>query len=818
MIAKIASGKDTAGLIRYLFDTKKAKDHTDPHLIASWDGFAPDPGRADDFDATKKRLVADLDLRVKQARRLSRVPERHVWHCSVRAAPGDRHLTDAEWADIARRIVAATGIAPQGDPDGCRWVAVRHAEDHIHIAATKVRGDLRTARLWNDYLQADSELAAIEKEYGLLQVVRGDRTAAKRPTRAEMEKARRAGTTRTSRERLRTTVRQLVSIAASPEEFLHLFDGVEGVLVDVQHFPSGDVRGYAVAVEGDTNAAGEPIWFSGAKLAPDLSFPKIRERLTAIEAPPAAEPGSRRRPNPWYQATAAAERIPHHLDHGDDAAAQPHIAAFGEAIDVLSLLAPSHLRPQLQQAATAFERATRSRVHPQQDQARALRGAVRALRTVPVTGDGSGLAMFLDVAVLVIFATARWHQARRHDQQVAAAHQALVHLQAVLPTGCCRATGRPGPAPTTGPHHGTARPADPRDRARTRSADPRRPRLAGTGRRPDRIRDRRPRSRVAPPACRPPAHPGRRPLHRQDPHLAHPTPRRPAGPQRQSTSRPSPHERCSTNGTAWPDPTEPFAAWACGTFSTPVIPALTASLARGRPQEEGTCPVHPQVSHTAATTQRALGRSRTGAGFLSERSLPGGLNGRRRWPPRSVPGEGTASPHRADQRLQQLQRFLPAEAIHRATGSRSVRFARADQDAHPLQTVQKGQRVTISHHAGGGLRKPGLAQTHALVLAAEPGTRGTAREVMRPLPCRAPVDAAASGCGRRTVEVPRASRTPAATPGRPRRETNPGPPQWSARRRVGIMPAAVEATQRELVAAGAAPNTRAGPQLRRGEA
>ncbi|CBG72303.1 putative mobilisation relaxase component [Streptomyces scabiei 87.22] len=429
MIAKIGSGKSTAGLIRYLFDTKKAKDHTDPHLVASWDGFASDPGRADDFDATKLRLVADLDLRVKQARRLGRAPERHVWHCSVRAAPGDRHLTDAEWADIAHRIVAATGIAPQGDPDGCRWVAVRHADDHIHIAATKVRGDLRTARHWNDYLTADKELATIEKEYGLKRVVRGDRTAVQRPTRAETEKARRAGKTQTSRERLRTTVRQLVSIATGPQEFLHLLDGVEGVLVDVQHFPSGDVRGYKVAVEGDTNAAGEPVWFSGAKLAPDLSFPKIRERLAGIEAPPVTKPGSRRAPSPWHQATAAAERILHHLDHGDEAAAQAHIAAFGEAVDLLPLVAPSHLRPHLQQAATAFERATRSRMRAQQDQARALQSAVRALRTAPVIG-GSGLAMFLDIAVLVVIATARWHQARRHDQQVAAAHQALVHLQA----------------------------------------------------------------------------------------------------------------------------------------------------------------------------------------------------------------------------------------------------------------------------------------------------------------------------------------------------------------------------------------------------
>ncbi|MFF9096320.1 relaxase/mobilization nuclease domain-containing protein [Streptomyces sp. NPDC014802] len=430
MIAKIGNGKSTAGLIRYLFDTKKAKDHTDPHLVASWDGFAPDPGRADDFDATKKRLVADLDLRVKQARRLGRAPERHVWHCSIRAAPGDRHLTDAEWADIARRVVAATGIAPQGDPDGCRWVAVRHADDHIHIAATKVRGDLRTARHWNDYLTADKELAAIEKEYGLKQVVRGDRTAAQRPTRAETEKARRAGKSETSRERLRTTVRQLVSIATSPQAFLRLLDDVEGVLVDVQHFPSGDVRGYKVAMEGDTNAAGEPVWFSGAKLAPDLSFPKIAERLTAIGTDPADEPGSRHHPHPWHQATAIAEHIPHHLDHGDDATAQAHIAAFGEAIDVLPLLAPDHLRPQLQKAANVFQRATRSRIRAQHDQAHALRNAVRTLRTAPGTGDGSGLAMFLDIALLVVIATARWHQARKHDQQVAAARRTLVHLQA----------------------------------------------------------------------------------------------------------------------------------------------------------------------------------------------------------------------------------------------------------------------------------------------------------------------------------------------------------------------------------------------------
>ncbi|WP_098023461.1 relaxase/mobilization nuclease domain-containing protein [Streptomyces sp. st115] len=424
MIAKIKNGQSMAGLLHYLFNTRK-KGHTDPHLVAAWDSFAPDPGRATDANATRRRLVADLDLHVKQADRLGRAPEKHVWHCSVRAAETDRTLSDEEWAGIARRIVAATGIAPDGDPDGCRWVAVRHAPDHIHIAATKVRADLRTARHWNDYLTADRELAAIETEYDLFQVARGDRTAAKRPTRAEQEKAKRAGQARTARERLRTTVRTAVAAATSTEEFISLLQHTDHIMVDVKHFPSGDVRGYTVTLKGDANAQQEPIWYSGSALAPDLSLPKIRKRLDATEPQ-----NSPRITNSWHQATAATERIPHRLAHAEDAAAQAHLAAFGEALDALPLRAPQTIRPQLRQAAEAFERATRSRVQAEHQHAHALRGAVRAMIREPAPKDGALLAMFLDAAILVVIAAARWHQLRHHDQQVAAAHQTLIHLQA----------------------------------------------------------------------------------------------------------------------------------------------------------------------------------------------------------------------------------------------------------------------------------------------------------------------------------------------------------------------------------------------------
>ncbi|MFG1805747.1 relaxase/mobilization nuclease domain-containing protein [Streptomyces sp. NPDC049040] len=427
MIAKITRGKAIRRLLGYLYDTVKAKDHTDPHMVASWDGFAPDPGRDQDPKAAMKQLTGSLELRLNQARgKGQQVPDKPVWQCSVRAAPEDPVLTDEQWADIARRIVHTTGIAPDGDPDGCRWVAVRHADDHIHIAATTIRGDLRTARHWNDYLRADKELEAVESDYNLRIVVRGDRTAAKRPTRAETEKAHRTGHRSTPREQLRATIRTVVAVATSPEEFFHLLAG-SGMKVEVLRFPSGDIRGYKVALDGDTNAAGQPIWFSGSTLAPDLSYPQIRARLTAAEPVTAA---GARRPNPWHQATAATERIPYHLAGTEDAVSQAHIAAFAEALDALPLQAPADLRLQLRRAAIDFERASRSRIQADHHHARALRGAIHAIARQPVSGGGAGIAMFLDAAILAAMAIQRWHAARHHNQQVEATRRTLADLQA----------------------------------------------------------------------------------------------------------------------------------------------------------------------------------------------------------------------------------------------------------------------------------------------------------------------------------------------------------------------------------------------------
>ncbi|MFD8590587.1 relaxase/mobilization nuclease domain-containing protein [Streptomyces sp. NPDC059637] len=423
MIANIVKpGHKTRGVLNYLYGPGRANEHTDPHLVAAFDDFVPDPGRHP--AATLAQLADILDLRVKQAG--PKAPKNHVWHCSIRAAPEDRHLTDDEWATIARRVLNATGIAPAGDADACRWVAVRHADDHIHIVATKVRGGLRPPRNWNDFLRADKELVAIEKEYGLRRVPRGDRTAAKRPTRAEQEKARRTRNARTSREHLRTIVRTAVSAATTTEEFFRLVEGA-GALIDVQYFPSGDVRGYKVAIADDTNTQGEPVWFSGSTLASDLSYPKIAERLTAAEATLAEQPDA----PAWRRLSLAVDQTPDHLAHCEDQAGQAHIAALAETLDALPLVAPASIQVQLVQAATAFERAGRSRIRAHHQQAQATRRAVKAILRVPPPRDGALLAIVLDALLLAVIAAQHWHYTRNHTQQAEAALQAAEHLRVV---------------------------------------------------------------------------------------------------------------------------------------------------------------------------------------------------------------------------------------------------------------------------------------------------------------------------------------------------------------------------------------------------
>ncbi|MGA5766010.1 relaxase/mobilization nuclease domain-containing protein [Streptomyces pseudogriseolus] len=427
MVPDVSTGNSTLGLINYLFGKGRRDEHTDPHIVAAWDmAGAPDPGRDPEATYTllARRLDHHVDLRTRELG--GKKPPQHVWHCPVRTAPGDRSLTDAEWAEVAHRVVTATGIAREGDEKACRWIAVRHADDHIHILATTVRADGRRPRTNRDGWRAQQECRKIEVEFGLRRLKSGDLTAPRTPTGAERAKAERQGQGQAAREWLREQAYAVAAAVRSIDEYFTVLRSL-GIQVRPRIGPeTGEVTGYSLAAPGDT-ASGEPIWYGGSKLAPDLSYKRLCERLptqdVADRPQQVADVGET-----WRRAESAIRHTHAVLDSGDDAVAQGHLDAFGDALHNLALATNGPARAELQAAARTFNRTRRSAIRADHQAATALREAAKELAYA--TGDPGGLAIALVFAALHLArAAAKWHEQRGHEQQAAAAEQAFRHLQ-----------------------------------------------------------------------------------------------------------------------------------------------------------------------------------------------------------------------------------------------------------------------------------------------------------------------------------------------------------------------------------------------------
>lgn len=429
MIAAIKpTGANTRGLLAYLYGPGRHDEHLDPHIVV---GFAmlgmPDPGRNPDATLTQLARHLDEPVRLRNSEFGKKVTD-HVWHCPVRAAPEDRRLSDTEWADIAQRIVEAAGIAPPGNDLACRWIAVRHADDHIHILATTVREDGRRPKLHDSGIHVGDACRQVEKDYGLRQLKKGDRTAGRRPTQAEMHKAERLGWEQTSRDWLQDRIRAAIPHVGSAEELLAYLEA-DGIAVKPRRGPSGDLLGYAVGRPRDLNKDGEQIVHPGGKIAPDLTLPRLKARLetTAPEEHPTAR---RERPStPWHQATDALDIL--HAGIADDSHAQAHITALGELIEATAQNAPAHFHAELRAASRAFVCAQRSQIRAENQVAHTLRTAARDIAHTATGPDGSALAALLGALVWATVVAARWHEAKNHAHQAEAARQALHHLQTV---------------------------------------------------------------------------------------------------------------------------------------------------------------------------------------------------------------------------------------------------------------------------------------------------------------------------------------------------------------------------------------------------
>jgi hypothetical protein len=498
VIGKISTprGEHVQPLLYYLFGPGRQEEHTDPHIVAGWRHPAdlepplqPDGKR----DFTK---LAGLLLQ-PQAALGKRSYARPVWHCSMRAAPEDRMLSDDEWGAIAHDVLHHTGLSPYGQGDeAVRWVAVRHGDDHIHIVAMLARQDGGKPTLSWERVKVRVACLAAEQRYGLRSTAPADRTAARRPTRAEDEKAARRSLDEAPRITLRRQVATTAAAANSEDEFFARL-GQAGVLVRKRFSVknAAEVTGYSVALPGDTAKDGGPVWYGGGKLAADLTLPKLRQRWT----PDRATPG-RLRPDLtaeernaiWEHATrtvADATAQIRDLTGTNPAAAADAAWATSDTLHVAAAMLGSRI---LREAADAYDRAARSpygRIPPPSPAGYRLRQAARLISAFAYLTQDRSMAPILLIAKLAALAeaVAELRQSQQHAVQAAAALRAAERLYAATrpaprastaaqlaglsfpapaqPAARPPAPGQPGPDPD-GPRS-PRRPSTPRPRRRS---------------------------------------------------------------------------------------------------------------------------------------------------------------------------------------------------------------------------------------------------------------------------------------------------------------------------------------------------------------
>ncbi|MEV6424973.1 mobilization protein [Streptomyces sp. NPDC051662] len=416
---KLDEGSDTYGLLHYLYGPGRRDEHTDPHMVMAWDPYVDDPARSSDMTISDLALLLDAPVFAMRGKK----PKLHVYHVAVRNAPEDRILSDEEWAEVAREMVHAAGLAEHGDDEACRWVAIRHADDHIHLVATKVREDGRQPNLRQDIVKMQAAARAFEVQFGLRRLKHGDKTAARWRKAGELEKAERRGLNEAPRVTLQRTVREAAAAATSEADFFARL-AASGLRVKQRVAPDSRVTGYSVAMPGDRNPEQTPIWFSGARLAPDLSLPRVRERWNT------AVPAQRVAPEEMWRVAegkvrAAADQL------GADGLAQGagDVAALGDLIVVAAVVSPRLVRNKIKEAAYEFERAARAPGD------RALEGQARGLyrestqllsQSVAAAGRSDTVAAlgFLLALVTAIEASRRWHQAQDHRAQAQASGRA----------------------------------------------------------------------------------------------------------------------------------------------------------------------------------------------------------------------------------------------------------------------------------------------------------------------------------------------------------------------------------------------------------
>jgi len=151
MIVRVTSGSSGRGLIRYLFGPGQANEHTDQRVIASGLELG---GEALAGGNLSSQQIADVGAGLEAAHETFGTNPKggHVFHLSLSLPPGDRQLSDDQWAEIAHKAMGVLGLEGEGKQPAA-WVAVGHGtsangNQHIHLAASLVRVDGGRVNTW----------------------------------------------------------------------------------------------------------------------------------------------------------------------------------------------------------------------------------------------------------------------------------------------------------------------------------------------------------------------------------------------------------------------------------------------------------------------------------------------------------------------------------------------------------------------------------------------------------------------------------------------------------------------------------------------
>ena len=324
MIAKVTIGSSGRGLIRYLFGPGQANEHTDQRVITSGLELGGDALAGGNLSSEQ---IADIGSGLDAAHEEFGTNPKggHILHVSLSLPPGDRQLSDDQWAQIAHKAMEALGLEGEGKQPAA-WVAIGHGtsangNQHIHLAASLVRVDGSRVNTWQSKQTLSRLCAEIETDYGLT-VIEG-RAGKGMPglSRAELERTARDQMAEPPRLTLARMVREASVASRDEAEFVRRLRG-SGVLLRPRFETGGKeaVVGYSVAVRTRDGTA--PIWFGGGKLARDLTLPNLRQfwevsvadRKSAViewSATKAVAPGRETIvgiPDDWRRAAGAIER------------------------------------------------------------------------------------------------------------------------------------------------------------------------------------------------------------------------------------------------------------------------------------------------------------------------------------------------------------------------------------------------------------------------------------------------------------------------------------------------------------------------------